>query len=91
VFDDFNQTPALQLAKRAGFQNADGIADLRLVLLIVHVEALAVLYDLAEAGMRDAGDGLDDARLVHLGGDDTADTFLAQATLVGGHLLNWSF
>src|SRR5579862_6265809 len=51
VLENFNQTPALQLGKRAGLGDADGIAHLGLVVFIVRIEALHLFDDFAKFGV----------------------------------------
>src|SRR5215471_12737458 len=77
VLENLDELPALQFAERAGLLDADGVALLRLPLLIVRVELPALLDDLAELGVRHARDGLHDDGLLHLRGHDFADARLA--------------
>ena len=85
MFDDFNQAPAFQFAERACFRDAHGVADLRLAVLVVSVEAFDLFDDLAKLRMRNTGRSFDDRRLLHLSRDDLADTLLAQsASRLGG-------
>jgi hypothetical protein len=79
--EHFGESPALELGERAGFDDADAVADLGFALLVVHVVFLRALDDLVETGMGNAGDVLDDEGLVHLVGDDDADTGLADVGL----------
>jgi hypothetical protein len=81
VLDDFNQTPPFQLRKRARLHNADGVSDLSFALLVVDIEPLYLLDDLAEPGMWHAGGGFDDGGLVHFRGHDLTDALLAEAPL----------
>src|SRR5258707_4139802 len=79
MLENFNQTPALQLGKRAGLGDANGVAHLRLAFFVVSVETLHLLDDLAKLGVWHAGGGLDDGGLRHLGRNDLADALLAEA------------
>src|SRR5688500_7634536 len=78
VREDLLEAPALQLRQRAGFDDANTVANGGFTLLVMHVVLLRALDDLVELRVRDAGDVLDDDRLVHFGGDDNADAGLAQ-------------
>src|SRR4051812_29564008 len=73
VFDDFNQTPALQFTERAGFRDADGVTQLGFAILVVNVELFDLFDDLAEFRMRHAGHSLDDRGFRHLGRNHLAD------------------
>ena len=79
----FHQFPALQLGKRAGFNDTYLIAYLGRGILVVSIELLALLDDLLELGVRNAGDVLHNDGLVHLGGSHHADARLAKAGLLG--------
>src|SRR5438105_2706825 len=63
--DDFDQAPPLQFAERPRFHDANGIAVLCFVLLVVRVKFLLLLDNLAEFRVRHAGDSADDDRFVH--------------------------
>src|SRR5437764_3247583 len=79
---DLGQAPALRLGQRTRLDDADDVADLRLVLLVVRVELDAAPNDLLVALVRAAQLDLDDDRLVHRARDDDATALLAPATVV---------
>ena len=57
--EDLLEGPALELGQRAGFDDADLVADLGFTLLVMHIVLLGSLDDLVELRVRDAGDVLD--------------------------------
>src|SRR5437667_10357733 len=63
--DDFDQTPPLQFAERPRFHDANGVAVLCFVLLVVRVKFLLLLYNLAEFRVGHPGDGSNNDGLVH--------------------------
>ena len=81
VFEDFDQTPALESAERAGFHDTHTIADLSFVLLVVSVKFCNMLGDLAEFGMRHTSHRTNDDGFIHLVGDDFTDAGLAEGAL----------
>src|SRR4051812_8788086 len=58
--DDLHQAPSFQFAERTRLHDADRVARLGFVLLIVRIEFLFLLHDFAELGVRDARHGADD-------------------------------
>src|SRR5205085_1971351 len=79
---DLGQAPALRLGQRTRLDDADDVADLRLVLLVVRVELDAAPDDLLVALVRADQLDLDDDRLVHRARDDDATALLAPATVM---------
>ena len=80
MLDDFNQAPAFQLAKRAGFCNANGVTHLGLILLIVCIKTFDLLHDLSKFWVRDSRRGFDHDCLLHFRRNDLADALLAEST-----------
>src|SRR4051794_11507709 len=74
----------LRRGQRAGLDDADDIADVRGVLLVVRVELHAAPDDLLVALVRGDHVDLDDDRLVHCARDDNAAALLTPAALVLG-------
>ena len=81
VRDDFGESPALQFRKWPGLDDADAVADLTLVRLVMHIVFLRALDDFIKLRVGHAGDVFDDEGLVHFIGDDHADTGFAQMDL----------
>src|SRR2546421_11313518 len=81
---DFGQAPVLLLRERARLDDADEIAHLRLVLLVVRVELRRAAVDLLVARVRLDRVDLHHDRLVHRARDDDAAALLAAAALVLG-------
>src|SRR5213078_2490415 len=81
---DLREAPVLRLRQRARLDNADDVADLCLVLLVVGVELRRAPDDLLVLGMRLDGVHADDDRLVHRTRDDDAPALLAATALVLG-------
>src|SRR5919198_4814717 len=79
--DDLGEPPTLRLRERPRLDNADDVAHVRGVLLVVRVELDATADDLLVARVRLDRVDLDDDRLVHRTGDDDATALLAAATL----------
>ena len=77
-FYDFNQSPPLGLAEGAGLHDADLVAFVAFVLLILGYELVRPGDELAIKGMLLAGLDGDDDGLVILVADDHADSFLAK-------------
>src|ERR671918_2620609 len=82
----FCQAPALQLRDRARLDDADDVADLRGVRLVVRVELRRAADDLLVPLVRLDRVDADDDRLVARGADDGALALLAPAALVLGLL-----
>src|SRR6266540_764795 len=78
---DLDEAPALRLRERSRLDDADDVADVRAVLLVVRVELRAAADDLLVARVRLDRVDLDDDRLVHRAGDDDAAALLAAAAL----------
>src|SRR6266545_3589197 len=78
---DLHEAPALRLRERSRLDDADDVADVRAVLLVVRVELRAAADDLLVARVRLDRVDLDDDRLVHRAGDDDAAALLAAAAL----------
>src|SRR6266480_4890508 len=81
---DFREAPALRLGQRARLDDADDVADVRGVLLVVSVELHAPPDDLLVALVRGDQVDLDDDRLVHCARDHDAAALLAPAAIVLG-------
>src|SRR3989440_11113689 len=79
---DFGQAPVLLLRERTRLDDADEIAHLRLVLLVVRVELRRAADDLLVARVRLERVDLHHDRLVHRARDDDAAALLAAAALV---------
>src|SRR2546429_1818967 len=93
LLDDLEHAPALLARQRSRFGNANQIAHAAFVLLVVNLEAGALLDRLAVQAVRLRGTHLDDDGLVHLVRDHGAQTDLAPAArrvcpLSGG---GWAF
>jgi len=78
VFKDFDETPALEAAERSGLHDADAIANLGFVFLVVGMEFGNVFGDFPELWMRHTSDRADDNRLVALIGNNFSYACLAQ-------------
>ena len=78
VFKDFDQAPALEAAKRAGFHDAHAIANLGFVLFVVGVKFGDVLRNFAKLGVWDSCDCADDDGFIHFVGDDLTHACLAK-------------
>src|SRR5262245_15516044 len=71
LLDDLHQLPPLQLGERPALDDLDGVAQVRLVLLVVGVADRPPLDELAVLGVTDQPLDLDPAGLGHLvAGDD---------------------
>src|SRR5256884_7888500 len=81
---DFHEPPVLRLRERARLDDADDVADVRCVALVVRVELRRAADDLLVSGMRLDRLDTDDDRLVHRIGDDDAAALLAAAARVLG-------
>ena len=79
--DNFGEGPALQFGERTGFDDADAVANLALVVLVVHVVFFRALDDLVEFRVRNAGDVFDDEGLVHFIGNDHANAGFTKVDL----------
>ena len=79
--DDLGEAPVLRLRERARLDDADDVADLRLVLLVVGVELASSAGRPSCTPVRLDRVDLDDDRLVHRGRDDGALALLAAAAL----------
>src|SRR6185437_15306094 len=84
--DDLGEPPALRLRQRTCLDDADDVADVRLVGLVVRVERARTPDDLLVLRVRLEDVDLHDDRLVHCARDDPALALLAPATLVVGLL-----
>src|SRR6476660_1093633 len=80
--DDLGEAPALGGGERAGLDDADDVADVGGVLLVVGVELDAPPDDLLVLLVRGDHVDLDHDRLVHRAGDDDAAPLLATAAVV---------
>src|SRR6266542_2855275 len=83
---DLDEPPVLALRQRPRLDDADDVADLRLVLLVVRMELRRAADHLLVAPVRLHRVDLDDDRLVHRVGDDDAAPLLTPAALVLGLL-----
>src|SRR5829696_1911276 len=81
---DFGEAPVLRLRQRPGLDDADDVSGLRLVLLVVRVEALGAADDLLVTRVRLHRLDADDDRLVHGRRDDDAPPLLSPAALTFG-------
>lgn len=82
AFDNFNQSPALVLAHRTDFHDADGIALTGIVVFIVCHQLRRLLNELAVHRMlHPTLDGNRNA-LVHLAADNKTDSFLTCVSAV---------
>src|SRR6476469_8996294 len=79
--EDLGQAPALRLREGACLDDADDVARLRLVLLVVGVELLRAADHLLVLRVRLDRVDPDDDRLVHRRRDDDAAAVLVSATL----------
>src|SRR4051812_13746437 len=77
-FEHFDQAPALELRQRTSLLDADTVADVEVVGLVVHVQLLRALQRLAIERMANAVDDRNHRRLVHRRGHDRALTDLAR-------------
>src|SRR4051812_20674349 len=80
--DQLADAPALQLAERPRLGDADHVARMVLVVLVVRVVLLGARHLLAVQRVRVAALHLHHHRLVHLVGHDGADAGLAAAALL---------
>ena len=80
----FGEAPVLRLRQRPRLDDADDVADVRRVLLVVGVELHGAPDDLLVLRMRLDHVDLDDDRLVHRARDDDAAPLLAAAAVVLG-------
>src|ERR687896_1795882 len=81
LLDDLGEAPVLQLRERSRLDDADDVADLGRVGLVVRVELRRAADDLLVPPVRLDRVDLDDDRLVHRGRDDDATALLAAAAL----------
>lgn len=97
MLEDFKEAPALGFAERACFHDADTIADLGFVFLVMGMEFRGVFSDFAEFGVGDAGDSADNDGFIHFVRDNFTHANLAEAAGFGGggviffHLLGGCF
>ena len=77
----FGKRPALQLRKWPSLDDANAVADLALVRLVMHIVFLRALDDFIKLRVGHAGDVFDDEGLVHFIGDDHANAGFAQMDL----------
>src|SRR6266516_1638259 len=77
--EDLGQAPVLHLGERTRLDDADGVADLGLILLVVGVQLARPSDDLLVARVRLQRLDADDDRLVHRARDDDAAALLAAA------------
>src|SRR5437868_14188370 len=82
--DDLGQPPVLRLREWLRLDDADDVADVGGVLLVVRVELHAATDDLLVPLMRGDHVDLDDDRLVHRVRDDDTAALLTPAALVLG-------
>src|SRR5262249_58075975 len=78
---DLEELPVLRLRQGARLDDADDVADVRAVLLVVRVELHAAADDLLVARVRLDRVDLHDDRLVHRVRDDDAAALLTAAAL----------
>src|SRR5215212_5261221 len=81
LLDDLGEAPVLRLGQRPRLDDADDVALLRLVLLVVRVELLRPADDLLVARMRLDRLHLDDDGLVHRARHDNAAPLLATTAI----------
>src|SRR5437764_12233215 len=84
LLEDLGQAPVLRLAQRPGLDDADEVADLGGVLLVVSVELARAANDLLVPRVRLEGVDLDHDGLVHGARDDDATALLAPAARMLG-------
>src|SRR4030095_658374 len=84
LLEHFGEAPVLRLAEWTGLDDADEVADLGRVLLVVRVELRRAADDLLVLPVRLHRVDLDHDRLVHGVGDDDAAALLAAPALVLG-------
>src|SRR6186713_754458 len=84
LLEHLGEAPVLRLAQRPGLDDADEVAELRGVLLVVRVELRRAADDLLVPRVRLHRVHADDDRLVHRARDDDAAAFLAPASVAHG-------
>ena len=77
AFDDIDQSPALGLGHRPALDDRYRVAELGCIVLIVGLEARPAADGFLISPMEAAPLHLDDARLVHLVADNSADPYFA--------------
>src|SRR5437588_9723796 len=78
-----DQTPALQLTQWPRLHDADGVAVLGFVFLIVRIKLLLLLHDLTELAMRHPSHAANNDGFIHSAGNHLAHARLARTTRVG--------
>lgn len=73
---NLGETPALELAQRAGFHDAHFIAFFGFAFLIMSIELGRLLDNFLELGVGHSTLDFDDDGFIHLCGDDFADASL---------------
>src|SRR6187549_3382374 len=81
LLEHLGEAPVLRLAQRPGLDDADEVAELRGVLLVVRVELRRAADDLLVPRVRLHRVDLDHDRLVHRARDDNASALLATTAL----------
>ncbi len=71
---DLNQSPSLILGKRSGLHNLNGIALLALIVLVMSLELVSALYNLAVQRMLNVLYDSNNYGLVHLVTDNLTGT-----------------
>src|SRR5258706_11406339 len=71
-FQNLHDAPPFELRERTGFHDADPVADLHVVVLVVRVDLGGALDGLGVLRMADALDHRDDRGVVHLVGHHQA-------------------
>src|SRR5256885_557551 len=84
LLHDLGQAPRLRLRERPRLDDADDVADVRLVLLVVRVELRRAADDLLVLRVRLHRVDADDDRLVHRARDDDTAALLAAAAIALG-------
>src|SRR3954467_4617152 len=86
TFDDFDHAPPLVLRQGPGLHDADGVARLGLVLLVVRFELLGAADHLAVHRMLDSAFDGDNDRLLHFVAHNSANPRLTRGALYRGVL-----
>jgi hypothetical protein len=91
--DNFGEGPAFQLGKRAGLNDANSVADLSLIFLIMHVIFFRTFDDFVELWMGNTGNVFHDEGLFHFIGNDHANACFTEVDLcvLGSLAHDWNW